>query len=296
MAASNAVSPHSSACATTSDRHNSPFVLAALALIVAGYLAFGVLLSPLGVGVISGKVSGGLVLSAMSMGVLLGQPVLAAIVAVFWPTRRLVRTSAGVALLLAISYAMVLGEFRNRGSVDINTPIAPAVEFFTFMVLLGSMRWLRRWRMIAPTAAASSSEERYSLRALWAIITLACVLFAAGRWALAPVMWPSQASEWLKVMTSVIAFSIPCAIAFLVILPGMVWTLGRQRRGQALLLMLVAMLGIVGGLTALELSSTTGSQTAVIIVVNSSIATGAFGSVLLVLFVLRVCGYRLVRE
>ena len=130
---------------------------------------------------------------------------------------------------------------------------------------------------------------------LLSIITLVCLLAAAGRWALAPITWPATTADWQAELGSTATFGVVAALAFLVIVPGIAWALGVQQRGRACAITLVGMLSMTVVLTYIEAASSRPADLPTIVTINSSLAVGGYGSILLALFVLRWCGYRLTR-
>ena len=266
----------------------------ALGAVIAAYAAVDTVFNPLGMPADLDHSAALLLIGGLLMGVMIAQPILAAIVTVFWPTSDIVRVATGTTLAVLVVYGMTLGGL-HRGGVPPSTVLAPAWMYLAFLIPLLALRWLRRWRIASPLTRSADHDHRFSVRMLLSIITLVCVLAAAGRWALAPITWPATTADWLAELGSTATFGVVAALAFAVIVPGIAWVLGVQERGRACAATVAGMLSMAVGLTCVEAADSRPAELPTIVMINSSLAVGGYGSILLALFVLRWCGYRLTR-
>ncbi len=228
-----------------------------------------------------------------ALGAVLAQPMFWAIVTVFGPGGWLVRYSAGIVFvatlgLLSINSAL----WTNIDSKDVFEAIGFYLLPFVFVQapLLG-LRWMRGWRMVQTGAQQVDRVHppQFSLRWLLAIVTGVAIVFAIGRtFVVLAQSWRS--AQWRVDLIFLLILTLGVSIPSLCATPLVVAALGTKRRAYGLCGALAGLVGVASVVYWLERDNSDALETVVLFLPTAWIW------IFLNLWVLRWCGFRLVRD
>jgi hypothetical protein len=226
------------------------------------------------------------------LGVVFGQPVLIAIVAVFWPARTAARVLAALVLLAMMSYANVIGEYRLYARPIGNQSVVMGLGLFLgSLVPLTIARRARGWRIERPsTVDRKGRADQFNLQSIFVLVTAACVLLAAGR-----LVMPLVQLSLGRLIESLIfvqpLLALVAAGCTLPLLPAVGTVLSSRRPDEILRRSLPIATAVVVATSAI-FGLTLGAEGVVMVL---AILASGYGSIILSLYVLRWCGFRLVR-
>ncbi len=267
-----------------------------LSLLVAAHVSVDMLLNPIGASVDMRTVEWPLIAGFAIIGAMLSQPALLAVVAVLWPAQWAMRLLASLGLLVLMLYAMLLGGVSISAD-DLSAVFGPGLLFVIFALVLWAMSRLRGWRMVVWTSgAARSAGRQFSVRALLVVIAIAGVLFALGRLIMPATVRLDAAIDWSKRLIDGVGFALIFAAPLLsLMLPALPLALAIGSRWRCLLATVLAAVAMPLGVLFVTVVLMGEKLDAVTVLSVCCPAVGAYGSIILSLFVLRWCGFRLLR-
>ncbi len=228
-----------------------------------------------------------------SIGTILSQPMLWAIVTAFGPGRWLVRFPAGLLIVSMLGFLATYGAARRGDHESIFFAIAFFVlPFLVLQVPLTVLRQLSEWRIVwtGERHVGTARRTQFSLRWLLAIITGVALVLAIGRGASA-ANWPSgSVTEWFMLLLDISIVAVVVSGASVGATPLVVTALGTARRGYGLF---TALAGLLGSAWLLYWLMPRDPDT--LLMVAFMLPT-AWLWIFFNLWVLRWCGFRLVRE
>ncbi len=230
------------------------------------------------------------------VGSIMAQPILLAMVAVFWPVPRSMRIIVTIALLMLMLYAWLIGEER-RSYAALESTFMPTIAFLVYQVPLRLTRRWRRWRMIPPSSVNPSVRgNQFSMRTLLAVVAVAAVLFALGRVVLPPLMWSSSFGGLTRSVLEAAFGGVVFALFYLPAIPCVPLCLSPRLRIPIVVVALAcALIAMMVLFLISAIFDPQGSVPEYATAIVSGVL-GALGSISISLLVVRWCGYRLVRE
>jgi hypothetical protein len=275
-------------------RRGTPVVLLGLFAVHAAVDAF---LSPIGGGV--GQIDVWALVRVAAMGVVVVQPVLLAIGAVLWPTRAAIRIPVTLTATVLLAYANFFGIARNAGSrtaTDVNVLAMMLIEYSMFVGLLLIITRLRHWQALPEAAESRFADKQFSLYGLAGGVTTASLVFGLGNWVLPLVAWPSTWALWHTHLVQAFRVAMVLAVPCLPIIPCTLAVLAPTRSSRQIFWALGSVTAASAIFASMVISFAPQPATGQDVAIFCSVLLGVYVSAVFSLFVVRLCGLRLMRR
>jgi hypothetical protein len=229
-----------------------------------------------------------------SFGMFVSQPLVLAIVAGLWPARWPVAVVAGLVLvgLLAHFANFASVQHHDQGYGESSLLIIWAEAYLFLLLPLTILRWPCGWRMQMPQAPTRGrGTHQFRLRGLMGAVTAVGVVLAIFRITAVPMHFSERVKPAATVVAETLLTGSVIAVCLLGLLPLVGLVLATSKRRWYAIGSLVGIAASVSFLAWLTTPGTIREDLDLAI-----ICSGVVVSVLLSLWSLRWCGFRLVRE
>jgi hypothetical protein len=217
--------------------------------------------------------------------------------AILWPVRPALRVPVTLTATVLLADASMIGLSRGGHGLQVRgSEITMMVLHYLFFSIVGAIVVrLRRWRLVPAAPAVRYAGTQFGLYGLLGVITLTGLMLGIGHWVQPWVAWPDSWRGWKSGVDLSAGIAL---IATGLCLPMIFWlpaALAPRIRGRHLGWALASVAIVAAILFALLVTWVPVYDRNQQFVRWSFLLAGGYGSMIGSLFVVRLCGIRLVR-